>query len=117
MPSYAMRLDPAFSFARVHGVEAERVETVGDSLVFFVAERVVYQIPKHYVALLETFETRADAMAWMRTESRKGAASGKGGSGLLGAEQPVASRRGQPRQVGSVVEQVVIVENPRGSKG
>ena len=104
MPAYALLLTPDFAFARVHGVEAERMETVGESLHFSTGERLVYQIPARYVREVAVFDDRAEALAWLHTESRR-----PQGAGVLGAEQVVLGRSGRTRQVGSMVEQVAVV--------
>lgn len=104
MPAYALLLTPDFGFARVHGVEAERMETVGESLHFSTGDRLLYQIPARYVQEVALFDDRAEALAWLHAESRR-----PQGRGVLGAEQTVTARGGRTRQVGSMVEQVAVV--------
>jgi hypothetical protein len=104
MPCYGLLLAAEFGFARVHGVDAERVEHAGDALIFWQDDRVVYRIPARYVSELATFDDRAAAVQWLRQMGRAG-----GGSGVLGAERQTS--RGARRS--PVIEHVsVVLEEP-----
>lgn len=111
MPGYALILNAKFGFSNAHGVEADTMELIGESLVFSVGERVVYQVPRRMVRDVEVFATRAEALERLRE-----AQSQPQGKGVLGSEV-VARRGGKVRQVGHMVEQVcVITEDIRSTK-
>ncbi len=105
MPCYGLLLQPSFGFAPAHGIDADRMEQSADVLRFWQSGELVYSIPARYVAKIETFDSRPEAIEWLRAQTRFSGRSGVQGSEVLAARGPSRS---------AIIEQVSLVLEERG---
>ena len=114
VPFFAFSVDARSGLGPVHGVEADGMESDGETVTFRLHDRTVYALPRRWLVEVHAFAAKADALAWMRRAHHDNAP----GRGRIGDER-VARRPGGTDRA-AVVEGVRIVlegNAPAGGKG
>ena len=71
MSYFAVLLNAEFGYSPGRPVKADHYEIRSGSLLFYLDERLVYQVPSHYIRDVKSFETQAEAARFFKEERRK----------------------------------------------